>query len=196
MLSVGITGGIGSGKSTVAQIFSGLGIPSLNADDTAKFLMENDATLKAKIIKAFGEESYKDDRLNRSFLSNTVFQDDSKLALLNKLVHPEVIRFSRDWAAQQETPYIIKESALFFESGSFSDIDFMIGVSTPEKLRIERIISRNGLNEADIMTRISKQMDESEKMDRCDAIIFNDGNHSLIKQVLLLHKKLVALSKN
>lgn len=195
MLKVGITGGIGSGKSTVAKIFLSLNIPVLDADQIAKELMENDPGLRQKITQAFGSESYQNDRLNRSFLSKTVFNNPGQLALLNQLVHPVVIVYGNEWAAKQTTPYVMKEAALFFESGSYKEMDYMIGVSAPEALRIKRVQERNGWSVSDIKARIAGQMDEAEKMSRCDTVIINDGAHSLIEQVLECHQYLLNLSQ-
>lgn len=195
MLKVGITGGIGSGKSTVAKIFSGLNIPVLDADQAAKKLMENDPGLQQQIAQAFGLESYQNGRLNRPFLAKAVFNNPEQLALLNQLVHPAVIAYGNDWAAQQSAPYVLKEAALFFESGSYKDIDYMIGVSAPEALRIKRVRERNGWSVAEVKARMAGQMNEAEKMSRCDTLILNDGQHSLIKQVLRCHQHLLALSQ-
>lgn len=195
MLKVGITGGIGSGKSTVAKIFSGLKIPVLDADQTAKDLMENDPNLRQQLTQTFGSESYQNGRLNRPFLAKAVFDNPEKLALLNQLVHPVVMAYSNEWAARQTAPYVLKEAALFFESGSDKDIDYMIGVSAPEALRIERVQQRNGWSVAEIKARIAGQMNEAEKMERCDTVIINDGQHSLIEQVLLCHQRLLVLSQ-
>lgn len=195
MLKVGITGGIGSGKSTVAKVFSGLNIPVLDADQTAKDLMETDPGLRQQITQAFGSESYQNGRLNRPFLAKAVFNNPQQLALLNQLVHPVVIAYGNEWAEQQTTPYVLKEAALFFESGSYKDIDYMIGVSAPEALRIERVQERNGWSIAEVKARIAGQMNEAEKMNRCDTVIINDGQHSLIKQVLTCHQYLLTLSQ-
>lgn len=196
MLRVGITGGIGSGKSMVANIFSSFGIPVLQADKVAKELMENDVHLREQIQTTFGTESYQNGRLNRPFLANIIFNDESKLATLNKLVHPAVIAYGRDWVKKQTSLYVLKESALFFESGSNQDIDFMIGVSAPENIRVERIGKRDSFSEAEIKARMSQQMDEQDKMSRCDAIILNDGTKSILKQVLSLHQKLLSIASS
>lgn len=195
MLSIGITGGIGSGKTTVANIFASFGIPLFNSDDAAKELMEHNSGLRAKIIQSFGTESYQDGRLNRSFLAKAVFNNKEQLATLNAIVHPAVIQYAKEWTKQQTAPYVLKESALFFESGSYRDMDFIIGVSAPEPLRIERVKQRSGWTETEVRKRMEKQMPEEEKMKRCDFIILNDGEQDLKTQVELLHEKLITLSR-
>jgi dephospho-CoA kinase len=191
MLKVGLTGGIGSGKSLVAEIFKLLGIPVLHADDTARYLMEHDDKLKQNIADAFGEKVYENGRLNRPFLASVVFNDPQKLAKLNQLVHPATIAYSNKWAAEQQAPYLIKEAAIFFESGSYKEMDKMIGVYAPYALRLSRAMQRDGASEAEIQKRMDKQMNEEEKMSRCDYIIRNDETVSLIEQVLELHRKLI-----
>lgn len=195
MLKVGITGGIGAGKSAVADVFAGFGIPVLKADEVSRKLMENDPVLQQQIKVLFGNESYQKGRLNRPFLANIVFGNKEKLALLNALVHPATIKYATDWAKKQNSPYIIKESALFFESGSAKEIDFMIGVSAPKNVRIARIKKRDKLTEKEIEARMSKQLEETEKMKRCNAIILNDGAHPIKEQVEELHQKLLLLAQ-
>ena len=169
-LKVGITGGIGSGKSTVAHIFTILGIPVLNADEVAKSLMNNDPELKQAIIALFGSRAYKDGKLERTFIASVVFDQRENLNQLNEIVHPATIAYSNNWAQQQTAPYIIKEAAIFFESGRYREMDKMIGVFTPELLRIQRVIHRDKTSEATIRSRMAQQMNEEEKMKRCDFI--------------------------
>lgn len=195
MLKVGLTGGIGSGKSLVAEMFKLLGVPVLHADDTARYLMENDTELKSAIGQLFGKEVYENGRLNRPFLASVVFNDKSKLEQLNALVHPATIAFGQQWAASQTTPYTIKEAAIFFESGSYKDMDKMIGVYAPIEMRLQRAMSRDNATEEVIRQRMDKQMNEEEKMKRCDFIIYNDETKSVINQVLQLHEELLQLSK-
>jgi dephospho-CoA kinase len=193
MLKIGLTGGIGSGKSLVAQMFALLDVPVLHADDTAKYLMEHDETLKLQIAAAFGKEVYENGRLNRPFLASIVFNDPAKLETLNGLVHPATIAYGNQWAAQQQAPYTIKEAAIFFESGSYKEMDKMIGVYAPLEMRLQRAMQRDHASEADIRKRMDKQMNEEEKMGRCDYIIRNDETVSLIEQVLELHQQLLNL---
>lgn len=189
MLRIGLTGGIGSGKSTVARIFIVLGIPVYNADDAAKRLMTEDEELKNKIINLFGEESYTKGVLNRKYLSSLVFNDKEKLKLLNSLVHPATIKDAIEWMKKQNAPYTIKEAALIFESGFNKLLDFVIGVKAPLSLRIERTMQRDKVTTAQVEARIKLQMAEEEKMNLCDFIIVNDEEQMLIPQVLALHKK-------
>jgi dephospho-CoA kinase len=191
MLKAGITGGIGSGKTTVCQVFETLGIPVFYADLAARQLMQNDPDLKKGIIALFGDESYTDGALNRMYIGSKVFGDPQKLTQLNALTHPAVIRYGQWWMAKQKSPYVLKEAALFFESGSDKDMDVMIGVSAPLPLRMSRIRVREKLTEEQVQERIARQMDEAEKMSRCDYILVNDDRQPVIDQVLSLHHQLL-----
>ena len=189
MLRIGLTGGIGSGKSTVARIFSVLGIPIYSADDASKRLMAEDAELRNSIISSFGNESYTDGILNRKYLSDQVFNDSEKIKLLNSLVHPVTLRDAAEWMKKQKTPYVIKEAALIFESGSQKMLDYVIGVKAPLALRIERTMKRDNVTLHEVNARIDLQMDEEEKLHLCDYLIVNDEKQMLIPQVLALHEK-------
>ena len=195
MLKIGLTGGIGSGKSTVAKIFETLGIPVYYADEAAKRIMNEDEQLRQGIIKNFGEESYIDNTLNRSYISQQVFNNKEKLALLNSLVHPATIRDSKEWMQQQTTAYAIKEAALIFESSVDKYLDYIIGVTAPEELRIERTMNRDLISREEVKSRIKNQMDEEKKMGLCDFVIHNDGQQALLPQVLSLHNELLQRSK-
>lgn len=188
MLRIGITGGIGSGKSTVAGIFSVLGIPVYDADSAAKRLMSEDESLKEKIIEHFGEKSYLERKLNPKHLSQQVFNDTKKIELLNSIVHPATIKDAEEWMKKQKAPYLIKEAALIFESGSNKTLDKIIGVSSPLSLRVERTMKRNNITSEQVMDRINLQMNEEEKMRLCDYVIINDEEQMLIPQVLQLHE--------
>lgn len=194
MLKVGLTGGIGSGKSLVAAVFRLLGVPVLQADLIARHLMDHDEQLKADIIRAFGNEAYKSGRLNRPFLASVVFSDPLRLQELNQLVHPATIAYSNRWAEQQRAPYIIKEAAIFFESGSYTEMDKMAGVYAPYGMRLQRAMQRDNAREEEIRSRMDKQMNEEEKMSRCDYVIRNDETESVISQVLALHRQLTGLA--
>jgi len=195
MLKVGITGGIGSGKSTVSKIFELLGVPVYYADDKAKDILVRDKELAEQVKQHFGPEVYQaDGALNRKLLGNIVFNDKDKLALLNSLVHPATIRDSNNWAAEQKAPYVLKEAALLFETESFHHLDKIIGVSAPQPLRILRVMKRDNVSRNDVLARMHKQIDETIKMRLSDYVIYNDEQHMVIPQVLELHQKLLQLA--
>jgi dephospho-CoA kinase len=194
MLKIGITGGIGSGKSTVAKVFEVLGIPVYYADEAAKRLMNEDEELKQKIKLQFGDLAYKDDKLDKKYLADIVFTSPEKLALLNALVHPATLKDADNWMHKQRTPYTLKEAALIFESGAQEHLDYVIGVTAPAPLRILRTMQRDGITREEVLARIDKQMDETIKMKLCDFVITNDEQEMLLPQLLALHEKLLKLS--
>ncbi|WP_298738970.1 dephospho-CoA kinase [uncultured Chitinophaga sp.] len=196
MLKVGITGGIGSGKTTVCRIFELLGIPVYYADTMAKDIMNRDPDLKEQVKHHFGSDIYdSQDLLNRQRLGNIVFNDQDKLQLLNSLVHPATIRDAEAWASRQQAPYVLKEAALLFESEAFHYLDKIIGVSAPQPLRLQRAMHRDKASRNDILARMYKQMDETVKMRLCDYIIYNDEQQMVIPQVLRLHEELLVISR-
>jgi dephospho-CoA kinase len=198
MLTVGITGGIGSGKSTVCRIFESLGIPVYYADDRGKWLMNNSPELKQALIDAFGKNTYlPDGALNRKWLADQVFPSPELLSKLNSIVHPAVFVDSFKWQQEQferQVPYTLREAALLFESGSYKHVEKVIVVSAPEDIRIARVIARDHTDEISVKQRIDKQMPEDEKVSRADYVIQNDGQTSLIDQVLAIHRQLLELS--
>lgn len=191
MLRIGLTGGIGSGKTTVAKIFETLGVPVYYADDAAKRLVGSDPELIRKISDAFGPESYADGVYNRPYIAGIVFNQPEKLQLLNSIIHPATIADAENWMRRQSFPYAIKEAALLFESDSHKYLDKIIGVSAPTELRIQRTMHRDGSSREDVLARLNRQMDEEEKMKRCDYILINDESRLLIPQVIALHEKLI-----
>ena len=196
MLKVGLTGGIGSGKTTVAQIFEVLSIPVYYADTAARALMNQDPELKEKITASFGTDAYKKGELNRSYLGSVVFRDTEKLNLLNSIVHPVTIRQSENWMNSQKTPYAIKEAALIFEAGLDKHLDYIIGVTAPESLRIQRVVERDHIPMEKVLDRMRHQMDEKEKISRCDFVVQNDGKTAILPQVLAIHEKLLKVWKS
>ena len=194
MLKIGLTGGIGAGKTTVAKIFETLGIPVYYADQEAKRLMETNAELIKTIKNQFGESTYSDGKLNRKILADIVFTNKEKLTLLNNLVHPFTIHDGLRWMSEQTGSYAIKEAALIFESSSSHEFDFIIGVSAPSALRFSRTMERDQETSAHITERMDNQMDETIKMGLCDAVINNDEEQLLIPQVIALHEKLLKMS--
>ncbi|SNS38496.1 dephospho-CoA kinase [Belliella buryatensis] len=193
-LLVGITGGIGSGKSIVAKIFSILNIPVYYADDRAKWLLSNNAGLKTKIMEVFGEKSYFDNGdLNRAFLASEVFGNIEKTQLINSLVHPVVKVDFEAWAEEnQKSPYVLKEAALLFETGSAEELDFVITVSSPLRVRINRILLRDPhRTEYQVNAIIDQQLPDEEKIKKSDFVVKNVDNKLLIPQVLEIHQKIL-----
>lgn len=191
MLKVGITGGIGSGKTTVCQIFSQLGIPIFNADQAVKDLYANHSGLKIQLQSAFGSEVYTPtNQINIPFLKGLLLSPE-KTEKLNKIVHPLVFQAFYDWADQQNAPYVVKEAAILFESGADKTVDSTIGVIAPEEIRIQRVKQRDNRSLEEIQSIISKQLSNDELREKCDYIIKNDGSQSLIEQVRELHAQLL-----
>ncbi|WP_353484522.1 dephospho-CoA kinase [Haliscomenobacter sp.] len=192
MQHLGITGGIGSGKTTVCKIFETLGIPVYYADDRAKYLMSHDPVLIAGIIELFGVEAFLEPHLlNRAHIAQVAFNDKEKLNQLNALVHPAVAQDGLNWqAAQHNAPYTLKEAALLFESGSYRTLDKIIVVAAPLELRIQRVMERDRAKREEVEARISKQMPEAEKVRLADFVINNDEKNLLIPQVMAIHSKI------
>lgn len=194
MLKIGLTGGIGSGKTTVSQIFKILGVPVFDADTAAKEAMENNPALKEKLIATFGAAVFVEHKLNRKYLADIVFNDVHQLDILNALVHPITIAAAADWFATQNSPYVIKEAALIFEAGAGIGLDYIIGVFAPTALRIKRVMDRDQLSSEEVLSRMNRQIDDQIKMKLCDFVIQNDNQALLTKQVLELHEKFLKLS--
>ncbi len=196
MLKVGITGGIGSGKTTVCRIFETLGVPVYYADDRAKELMNKDETIRKQVIALFGKDAYlTDGQLNRKFIADKVFQQQSLLAQLNAIVHPAVFNDSQAWFLRhEEKPYTLYEAAILFESGSYLFLDKTITVFAPLEERVARTMKRDKALRAEVMERVAKQMPEEEKIKKADFVIYNDHSTPLIEQVLTIHQRLIELS--
>jgi dephospho-CoA kinase len=191
MLKIGITGGIGSGKTTVCRIFETLGIPVFYADDVAKEVMVKDMILVDGLKEIFGKESYTEGGgLDRKYIANIVFNDHEALSRLNGLVHPAVFRAFDQWLEKIgiKPPYILKEAALLFETGSYKFCDQNILVTAPLEMKLKRVMARDGLTAAEIRVRMDKQLTDEQKMVLSDYIISNDETKSLVLQVLDLHR--------
>jgi dephospho-CoA kinase len=184
-----LTGGIGSGKTIVSEIFSALGVPVFYADDAAKTIMNEDAALRQQLIILFGDEAYNKNTLNRKYIADIVFNDAFKLEQLNALVHPATIAAADAWMQQQTTPYVVKEAALMFEAGAAAHLDYVIGVHAPQALRIQRVMQRDGITREEAYARMNNQIDETIKMKLCDFVIVNDEQQAVLPQVLGLHEK-------
>ena len=190
-LLVGITGGIGAGKSIVCKIFQALGTPIYDADSRAKWLMNYDASLKEKIVNLFGPMSYIDGQLNRELIGKNAFGNPELLAQLNGLVHPAVAKDFEEFVKTNSTKkYVLKEAALLIETGSYRALDHLIVITAPLDIRIERVQTRDThRSKADIESIISKQLSDDERIQKADTVINNDGNSLLIPQVLKLHEQ-------
>ncbi len=190
-LEIGITGGIGSGKSLICKIFAQLGVPVYDADHHAKGLMTTDGILVSQIRKEFGDLSYHPDgSLNREWLASHVFSDETELNKLNALVHPRVAVDYKNWVEKQKAPYVLKEAALLFESGSYRLLDKIVVVSAPESVRQNRVLKRDVNRTAKQFREIvEKQLPEPEKLKRADYIIVNDDTTPVVPQVIKLHEE-------
>lgn len=189
MLLIGLTGGIGSGKTLVSSIFNAIGIPIYRADERARWLMEENPVLVKEVSLNFGKELYFEGALDRRQLAGIVFDDRKKLVRLNSLVHPYVMEDFTDWVAETTNAhYCIHEAAILFESGVADRFKSVITVSAPEDLRIKRVMVRDNTTRAEVAARVSNQMGEEERNQLADHIIYNDEKRFLIPQVIGLHK--------
>lgn len=187
MLKIGITGGIGSGKTMVCRLFSLLGIPVFNSDMQARILMNEDQGIKTGLISLFGSAALdKEGKPDRKLIADRVFENKEHLDALNALIHPAVFRAFDTWQASLTgtAPYCIKEAAIMFESGSYLQNDFNVTIFSSVNTRIERVQNRDHLAVSEVTNRMNRQMPEDEKMRRSDFVIYNDEQHSLIEQVM------------
>ena len=197
MLRVGITGGIGSGKSTVCKFFESQQVPVYYADDIATKLIDSDAGIRKKIISVFGPSSYVKTGLNKSFIRKKVFEDKEALEKLNAITHPVIFKHFDQWCAarkKEKHPFIIKEAALIFESDSYKHLDFFVCVIAPVETRIARVVQRDGKTRKEVEQVISKQLSDEEKIKRSDIVINNPGDELLLPQILALNEVLVKKS--
>ncbi|RDV13797.1 dephospho-CoA kinase [Pontibacter diazotrophicus] len=195
MLKIGITGGIGTGKTVVSRVFALLSVPVYDSDARAKWVMQHDEVLRQELITAYGAEAFTaEGELNRSYLASVVFNNPERLEQLNTLVHPHVRHDFAKWAAlHADKPYVLKEAALMYESEAWKQMDQIITVFAPMETRIKRLLHRDThRTEEDIRNIISKQLSEEERMSRAEHIIYNDDQQLIIPQVLKLHEQLIA----
>mgnify|MGYP005627922289 FL=1 len=190
MKKIGITGGIGSGKTYVASVFKSLGIPIFNADIQAKKIMTSSGKLIKLVKEEFGNEIYKDSDLNKEKLASIVFSNSDKLQKLNSLVHPIVKEEFNNWCKKQTSPYVIKEAAILFESNSHIGLDAVICVSAPLDLRMRRLLNRDDYSKKEIKKRIENQISQEEKEKLSDYIIVNDEKELLLPKIIKIHKEL------
>ena len=187
---VGLTGGIGSGKSTIAKEFAALGIAVFNSDEQAKALIATDAQVKERIIAAFGEKAYQNGEYNRAYIAQIVFNNPEKLAILNSFVHPALAKYFKQWTKKQTSPYVLKEAAILFESGSYKDCDYIITVTAPEQLRIARVMARDYCTEAQVRARMAQQWSDAQRIALSNTVIENIDLEVAKKEVRKLNDEL------
>lgn len=189
---VGLTGGIGSGKSSVAAIFNTLGVPVYEADSASKNLIDTDTELQLELVALLGDEILSEGKINRPVMAGKIFNDEVLLKKTNAIIHPAVARDFKKWYGQHSfSPYIIREAAILFESGSHVDCDKIIVVTAPAEMRIKRVMRRNSVTRDEVLRRMENQWPEEEKISRADYVIYNDLTQSVIKQVLAIHEDIV-----
>jgi dephospho-CoA kinase len=192
-LIVGITGGIGSGKTTVARIFEKMGVPIYIADEKAREITSTDSRIKNYIRETYGTKLFKaDDSLKRKALGKIVFPDKEKLQSLNEVIHPIVAEDFQEWLSIQSTPYVLKEAAVLFESGTYNDCDYIILVVAPKELRIQRVIKRSGLSREEIESRMNHQWSDDVKIALSNFVILNGDDDNLMSQVYEIHEDLTS----
>ena len=185
MLKVGITGGIGSGKTIVCRIFSLLGVPVFDADTQARILMNTDTEVKTILTERFGDKIYANGILNRPLLASLIFDNENELMFVNNLIHPLVRESFKEWCVKQTNyNYVLHEAAILFESGLYKDLDRIIMVDAPEEIRIQRVINRDGSNPESIKARMRRQMPTERKKEMSDYILNNNGNKLIIPEIL------------
>lgn len=196
MMLVGLTGGIGSGKTTVAAMFMDLGIPVFIADTEAKKLMVTSKVIRRKLIKLFGEKAYIDDELNRSFIASRIFDNKKLLDEMNKLIHPKVAKRFKKWVLKQEAPYVISEAAILFENDSYKNYDYIITVTAPKAEKIKRLLNRESSSVEKIKQIMDSQWNDVDKIKLSDYVIVNKDLEDTEGQVNAIHKKLIRKTKN
>lgn len=188
---VGLTGGIGSGKTTIANFFKELGVPIYIADTEAKALMNRSKVIKRKLIALFGDNAYQNGKLNRDFLSKQIFNNKDLLQKMNTIVHPKVASHFKRWVKKQEAPYVISEAAILFENGSYKKYDYIITVTAPEEVRLKRVMSRDSASKEKVKSVMNNQWKDEEKIKLSDYVIQNINLEEAKAQVLQIHQNLL-----
>ena len=188
MLRIGLTGGIGSGKSYISDIFRHLGVKVFNADEIAKKILDSNSEVRLKLSNLFGEGIYIDGKFNRQEAAKRVFKDGQLLSKMNAIVHPEVLSSFDSWAESYSVfPYVLKEAAIIFESGANKFLDAVINISAPEDMRIRRVMIRDGVSRDKVIARMGHQWSEKERIDMADFVLVNDEESMLIPQIIEIH---------
>lgn len=191
MIIVGLTGGIGSGKTTIAKQFEEIGIPIYIADEEAKKMMLKSKVIKRKLVKLFGPDAYINGELNKSFIAETIFNDKIYLEKMNAIVHPQIAKHFNTWVLKQDAPYVIKEAAILFENGSYKEYDYIITVIAPKDIRIKRLLKRNNTTKEKIEAIIKNQWTDEDKVKLSHYVIENTTLRESRNQVLDIHAKIL-----
>jgi dephospho-CoA kinase len=192
MIVVGLTGGIGSGKSTIAAMFRKLGVPVYNSDERAKLLMNTSKKIRKQLVELLGKKAFLDDKLNKTFIAKKVFNDADLLEQLNRIVHPVVRKDFLKWTKKQDTAYVIQETALLFENNAQDLYDTVILITAPKELRLERVLSRDETSKEQIIARMNNQLDDENKLELANLVIENIDLKSTALKVLKVHEAILA----
>jgi dephospho-CoA kinase len=192
-LKLGVTGGIGSGKTTVCKVFAVLGIPVFSADTEAKRIQDSDRDLQIKINSLAGKDLFASGKLDRTGMAKLIFRDSDLLAKVNSIVHPAVFEYFREWLKKQDSPYAVMEAAILFESGAYRMMDRIVTVVTPMEERIERLVKGNKLTREQVTERIKNQIDDESRIKQSDYVIFNSENDTIIPAILGIHMEMLKL---
>jgi dephospho-CoA kinase len=193
ILKLGVTGGIGSGKTTICKVFAVLGIPVFSADDEAKRIQDNDRDLQIKINSIAGKDLFPGGKLDRPEMAKLIFSNKDLLEKVNSIVHPAVFRSYNEWVKKQDSPYCIMEAAILFESGAFRLMDRIVTVITPMGERIERLVRGNKLSKEQIVERINNQIDDESRVKRSDFVISNSENDMIVPAIIEIHEEMLKL---
>lgn len=195
MIKVGLTGGIGSGKTLVSEVFVRLGVPVFNADCEAKVILNTDKETIKKVKQEFGSEIYTDQGINRKKLASIIFNNTSALQKINAIIHPRVRQYFYEWINNQNTQYVIEEAAILFESGANQELDLTINVHADELVRIKRVMIRDNTTEEAVKSRMQNQMSDQERINRADYTIYNHGDKMILPQILDIHQHILSKVK-
>jgi len=191
MIKVGVTGGIGSGKTLICEIFERLGIPVFNADVEAKEIYNTDKKVIEQVQQLFGHDIYHQGKLKRDVLAKIIFNDSKALDKVNAIVHPKVREYFIDWTEKQTSEYVIEEAAILFESNAYLDLDYIINVHARQENRIERVMNRDNISKEQVLSRMKNQLCDEKRMKLADFTIYNDGDRMLLPQVIEIHQKII-----
>jgi dephospho-CoA kinase len=195
MIKVGLTGGIGSGKTLVSEVFNRLSVPVFNADNEAKNILNNDSAVIKQIKEQFGNDIYSAQGIDRKKLAAIVFNNSEALKKVNAIIHPQVRQYFYNWIKNQNVKYVIEEAAILFESGANQELDLTINVHADEFVRIKRVILRDNTTEEAVKSRMKNQMSDQERIDCADYTIYNNGDRMLLPQILDIHQHILSKVK-